>query len=107
MMRPLLVWSIVLAATFPMSFARGQDRPRTGGTTAQRRSEESIARRPEAAGPHSAGLAALQRAAAADKYLFLFFWKEKDPRTTSLWDTFQAAMARAGRPVRRGCHPGR
>ncbi len=94
-MRPLLVWSIALAATFPMSFARGQDRPRTEGETAgQSRPPETLARRSESIGPRSAGLAALQRASAANKFLFLFFWKDKDPRTTSLWGVYQSTMTR-------------
>ena len=38
--------------------------------------------------------AAIDRAAAANKYVFLFFWKEKGPSTDEAWAAFQPAMAK-------------
>jgi hypothetical protein len=37
-------------------------------------------------------MAAIQHAAAADKYLFVFFWKEKSQQTDAMWNAFQPAM---------------
>jgi hypothetical protein len=73
MTRFMTVWGIALSLAFSVSAARGQ-----GG--------------PEATEPRSLGLAALRRAAEADKYVFLFFWKEKDRRTESLWGVCRSAM---------------
>jgi hypothetical protein len=42
----------------------------------------------------SPGQAAVDRAAAAHKYVFLFFWKEKGQSTDSAWSAFQAASAK-------------
>jgi len=42
----------------------------------------------------SKGMAAIQRAAAADKYLFVFFWKEKSQQTDAMWNAFQPAMSK-------------
>jgi hypothetical protein len=40
--------------------------------------------------------AAIDRAAAANKYVFLFFWKEKGSQTDQAWAAFQSAMAKVG-----------
>ena len=40
----------------------------------------------------SKGMAAIQHAAAADKYLFVFLWKEKSQQTDAMWNAFQPAM---------------
>lgn len=93
MMRPLTVWSIALAAAFSAPVVLGQDAPRVEGQGAPRRSE-AIAGRTEAVGPRGTGLAALERASAANKYLFLFFWRENDAHTASLWQVYRSAMAR-------------
>ena len=37
---------------------------------------------------------AIDRAAAANKYVFLFFWKEKGPPADKAWAAFQPAMAK-------------
>ena len=37
---------------------------------------------------------AINRAAAAHKYVFLFFWKEKTPQTDKAWGVLQPAAAR-------------
>jgi len=42
----------------------------------------------------SKGMAALQQAAAADKYLFVFFWKEKSQQTDAMWNVLQPAMSK-------------
>jgi len=42
----------------------------------------------------SKGMAAIQQAAGADKYLFVFFWKEKSQQTSALWSIFQSAMSK-------------
>lgn len=44
--------------------------------------------------PTGQGMTALQQAARAGKYLFVFFWKEKSPQTDAMWDVLQAAMAK-------------
>ena len=95
MKRMLIVWGVSLVILVPIPMARGQDRARPkAGELTPLRSTESIARTPDSAPPRGVGLAALQRAAAANKYLFLFFWKEKDRSTASLWDVYQSAMVR-------------
>jgi hypothetical protein len=38
--------------------------------------------------------AAISRAAAADKYVFVFFWREKGTATDTAWDSVQAATTR-------------
>ena len=42
----------------------------------------------------SKGMAAIQHAAAAGKYLFVFFWRERDQQTDAMWSTFQSAMGK-------------
>lgn len=42
----------------------------------------------------SQGMAAIQRAASNDKYLFIFFWKEKNQPTSNMWGVFQSAMSK-------------
>jgi len=41
----------------------------------------------------SQGQAVIDRAAAAHKYVFLFFWKEKSPQTDKAWNVLQPAVA--------------
>ncbi len=42
----------------------------------------------------SKGMAAIQQAAAANKYLFVFFWKEKNQQTDAMWSVLQSAMSK-------------
>lgn len=42
----------------------------------------------------SPGQTAIDRARAAHKYVFIFFWREKSPRTDKAWSVFQPAAAR-------------
>jgi hypothetical protein len=42
----------------------------------------------------SKGMAAIQQAASTDKYLFVFFWKEKNQQTSAMWSVFQSAMGK-------------
>ena len=41
----------------------------------------------------SQGQAAIDRAAAAQKYVFLFFWRDKTPQTDKAWSVLQPAVA--------------
>lgn len=40
------------------------------------------------------GMAALQQAAAADRYLFVLFWKEKNQQADAMWNALQSAMSK-------------
>ena len=42
----------------------------------------------------SKGLNAIDRSAAADKYLFVFFWREKSQQTSTMWGVFQTATSK-------------
>lgn len=42
----------------------------------------------------SQGQAAIDRAGTAHKYVFIFFWREKNPQTDKVWNVFQPAAAR-------------
>ena len=42
----------------------------------------------------SKGITALRRAAAADKYLFVFFWRERSQQTDAMWNVLQPAMSK-------------
>ena len=46
------------------------------------------------AGQTSPGQAAIDRTMAAHKYVFIFFWKEKNPQTDKAWGILQPAMAK-------------
>jgi hypothetical protein len=41
----------------------------------------------------SQGQAVIDRAATAQKYVFLFFWKDKNPQTDKAWNVLQPAVA--------------
>jgi len=61
--------------------------------------QDRVARAPAAADQAAAanvsqGQAAMDRAAAAQKYVFIFFWKEKNPQTDKAWGILQPAMAK-------------
>ena len=36
----------------------------------------------------------MQQAAGTDKYLFVFFWKERNQQTSAMWGVFQSAMSK-------------
>ncbi len=40
------------------------------------------------------GQASLERAAQADKYLFIFFWRDQNPQTDAMWEALRSAMAK-------------
>ena len=42
----------------------------------------------------SQGMAAIQKAAVANKYLFVFFWKEKNRQTDAMWPVFQGTTSK-------------
>jgi len=44
--------------------------------------------------PTSAGMVAIQQAAAARKFAFMFFWKEKSAATDKAWSVLQSAVAK-------------
>ena len=48
----------------------------------------------QAAANVSQAQAAMDRAAAAQKYVFLFFWKDKNPQTDKAWSVLQPAVAK-------------
>ena len=48
----------------------------------------------------SPGQAVIDRAAAAQKYVFLFCWKDKNPQTDKAWSVLQPAVARQRRMLR-------
>lgn len=52
--------------------------------------------KPQQPQPQSASkaTAAVQNAAAANKYLFVFFWKEKSQQTDAMWSVLQSAMSK-------------
>ena len=49
---------------------------------------------PSALQTASKGIGAMQRAAAADKYLFVFFWTEKSQQMSTMWSVFQTATGK-------------
>ena len=59
--------------------------------------QDRIALTPSATGQATAdvsqGQAAIDRASAARKYVFLFFWRDKTPRTDKAWSVLQPAVA--------------
>jgi hypothetical protein len=57
--------------------------------------QERVVLAPSATGQGAASQsqAAIDQAAAAQKYVFLFFWKEKNPQTDKAWSVLQPAVA--------------
>jgi len=62
--------------------------------TAQDRAHPTPSATGQATANVSPAQAAMDRAAAAQKYVFLFFWKEKGVLTDKAWSVFQPAAAR-------------
>jgi hypothetical protein len=61
--------------------------------------QNRVARTPSATGQNAGGnisqaQAAIDQAAAAQKYAFIFFWKEKNAQTDKAWNSFQQSAAR-------------
>jgi len=54
----------------------------------------AITAQDRAAAKVSPGQAAIDRAAAANKYVFIFFWKEKNSQTDKAWSVLQPAAAK-------------
>jgi hypothetical protein len=44
--------------------------------------------------PVGKGIAAIERASGADKYLFVFFWRERNQQTDAMWNVLQSAMSK-------------
>ena len=67
----------------------------TTATTAQDRARRTPSVTDQAIAANlSRGQVAINRAAAARKYVFIFFWREKNPQTDKAWSVFQPAAAR-------------
>ncbi len=77
---PYLTIAILIAA----AVAAAQDRAAAAPSSATRSSAVNV----------SPAQAAIDRAAAANRYIFLFFWKGKGPPTEKAWAAFQSAMAK-------------
>ncbi len=83
-MKRTLVGSLLLLATMGLSTAAGEDR---------------VARTPSGAAPAtraaaSPAQAVIERAAAARKFIFVFFWKEKNPQADKTWGVVEPALAK-------------
>jgi hypothetical protein len=59
---------------------------------AQDRARRTPSAADQAASTGSQARAAMDRAAAAQKYIFLFFWKEKNSQTDTSWNILQQAV---------------
>ena len=62
--------------------------------TAQDRAAATPSGTDQSAANVSQAQAAIDRAAAANKYVFLFFWKDKSPQTDKAWGALQPAVAK-------------
>ena len=83
-MKPRLFGLLGLVAVGIASTAAGQDR---FGSAAANDGQANA----RAASP---GLAAVERAAAARKFIFVFFWKEKNARTDKAWSVLEPAAGK-------------
>ncbi|MFZ1935567.1 MAG: hypothetical protein WCB27_10080 [Thermoguttaceae bacterium] len=82
---PYLTIAILIAAA-----VAAQGRAATAPTGAGRSAAVNVSR----------AQAAIDRAAAANKYVFLFFWKEKGPATEKAWAALQPAIAKVADTAR-------
>ncbi len=82
---------LTIAVLLGAAVAAAQDRAATATSSATARS---------AAVNTSPAQAAIDRAAAANKYVFLFFWKEKGPPTDQARAAFQPAMTKVADKAR-------
>jgi len=80
-MRLLFSTVAVLTCLLSVAVATAQDR---AATPSKGKSVASV----------SPGQTAIDKAAAANKYIFLFFWNEKGPKTDKAWDVVQPALAK-------------
>ena len=90
---------VVFAAALGTSDAGGQGRSEPAERSAA--TEDWRAATPAGPGTEPSarpaagqGLTAMARAATANKYLFIFFWKEKNPQADAVWNVLQSAMGR-------------
>ena len=60
----------------------------------ERGGRAKVLAQPSATGRVSQGAAAIERAATAQKYIFVFFWKEKNQQTDRTWSVLQPAAAK-------------
>ena len=82
-MKRTMVGLLILTAVFGVS-ASAQDG----------RGPNSPAVRQSVTDGASKGVAAIERAAAARKFIFVFFWKEKNQPTDQAWSVLQSAAAK-------------
>jgi hypothetical protein len=80
------VLPVIVAAAFAASATMGGGQERAANTrpTTDQKQAASV----------SSGQAAIDRAAAANKYVFLFFWTEREKLTDNAWSVFQPAATR-------------
>ena len=81
---------------FASSPSQSQTHPKiTGATSATTKAADTVPA-PVATEGQGDGMAALARASAAGKYIFIFFSKEDDQNTATMRKVFEGAMGKAG-----------
>ncbi|MEN6493971.1 MAG: hypothetical protein ABFD16_06745 [Thermoguttaceae bacterium] len=89
----VVVAGLSLAASQGMRRSGASSQATTATTqTARAKTATTSASRQTAQGTE-AGIAAMDKAAEAKRYLFAFFWKEEDEQTAAMKKVFEAAMA--------------
>jgi hypothetical protein len=83
-MRPFHLGAVPVLVALGVSSVVGQEQPTRAPGGAVRAA-------PQASSP---GHAAIERAAVANRYVFIFFWKEKNQQTDKAWGVFQPAGAK-------------
>jgi hypothetical protein len=93
--------SLVLVAVIGLSVALGKAMLERSGPSETPNTASSVAAKPaqtaDAADASGPGMTAIADAARANKYLFVFFWKQEDEQTAAMKDVFEEAMKRTNR----------
>ncbi len=96
---PIVIVAVIGIAGLSVAVGRGvwkadgdRGSSESGGSKAASQTKTVSTPKSAAAG---AGMAAIQEAAAAKKYLFAFFWKADGEQTTAMKKVFEAAMKKA------------
>lgn len=88
--------AVVLVVGLSIAFAKGLFSDTTSAANAATAvapaAEVRVASRTTTAETRQAGLAAMEKAAAGDRYLFVFFWKDEDSATTAMRKVFETAI---------------
>jgi hypothetical protein len=94
-------WGLVLAVmAMGASIGLAQDGPsvyqqrNAGGVERVAANPQPVTSPAPVAQDAGQGRAALQRAASANRYLFIFFWSEQNPQTNALWGLFESTTAK-------------